>query len=147
MCYPVSTQTIDSKAKEPHTKPRMLKPERVPVATDHEESCDLDFCVQKANGTTAVGIYIRHSEQDIFDHLVGLQKYECKQFRGVRFETLKKETIKAMMDMSPAPSICKDKNVFMTQKALDEKGVFYYLFWQHEEQRIYDIFKNLQTKL
>ncbi|MEM4246822.1 MAG: hypothetical protein QXR48_04125 [Candidatus Woesearchaeota archaeon] len=71
----MSTQTIDSRAKELHTKTRMLKPELVNVATDHEESCDIDFCVQKANGPSAVGLYIRHSEQDIFDQLPGLQKY------------------------------------------------------------------------
>jgi len=145
----MTTKLLDARVQEhePHTKPRMVKPKRVNVAIDHEESCDLDFCVQTAKGTTAVGLYVRPSEQDIVEYLIGLKTYECQEFKGVKFETLKRETIKAVMDMSPAPSICKDKNMFMTQKALDAKGVFYYLFWPHEQERIYAVFKNLQTRL
>ncbi len=77
----MSTQTIDSKAKEPETKLMMLKPERLETATDHDDSSSIDFCVQKsARQGILVALYVRPIEEDITDSLPGLKEYHYRDF-------------------------------------------------------------------
>jgi hypothetical protein len=138
----MTTQTIDSKAKKPETKPRMLKPERVPVATDHEDSSSIDFCVQKsARHGILVALYVRPTEEDIFDLLHGLKEYHCRDFAGETLQRLNTRVIAQFFAKGSFEEVHDD--AFGTRDALGQRRVTQYIFPHKHKKAIYEKFQLL----
>jgi len=138
----MTAQTIDSKAGEPETKPRMLKPERVNVATGNEDSSSIDFCVQQIpRHGLLVALYVRPTEEDIFDFLPGLKEYHCRDFPGETPLNLNNRVIVQFFSRCSFKEVHDD--AFGTRDALGQKGVMQYIFLHKHKKELYERFRNL----
>ena len=138
----MTTQTIDSKAKEPRTKPRMLKPERVSVAVYHEDSSSIDFCVQNSvrDGALVV-LYVRPTEEEIFDLLHGLKEYHSREFAGETLQHLHNRVIAQFFAADLFDDIHED--IFHIREVLEQKKVTQYIFAHKHKKALYEKFQLL----
>ncbi|MEM2916279.1 MAG: hypothetical protein QXT19_02900 [Candidatus Woesearchaeota archaeon] len=136
----MSIQTIDSKTEEPHTKPRMLKPERLNVAVDQEDSSSIDFCVQKTSRHgLLVALYVRPTEEDIFDLLPGLMEYHCREFARETPQSLNKRVIAQFFAKNAFCEVHED--AFGTREALEQRKVIQYIFLHKHKNELYEKFQ------